>query len=121
MRAGAAAPTGEPALVRALGEERNQHHEIGQREEPIVSSAGCFGGASDEAEVARLGELADVLDADASQAGNFRIGEDFLARFDGNHRRSPVPLAILIVTLALRPLQRAVCFVPSLPTMLKEG
>ena len=112
---------GRSWLVTALGEQSHQDHEIGQGEEPIVGFAGGFGGASDEAEVARLGELADVLDTDAGQAGNFRIGEDFLARFDGNHGRSPVPLAIRIVTLALRPLQRAVCFFPSLPTMLKEG
>jgi len=85
----AAAPAGEPALVRALGEERNQHHEIGQSEEPIVGFAGGFGGASDEAEMARLRELVNMVDADAGQTGNFRIGEDFLARFDGNHGRSP--------------------------------
>ena len=70
--------------------------------------------------MARLGELANVLDTDASQAGNFRIGEYFLAGFDGNHGHSPELLANLIVTPALKPLLRAVCFL-SLPTMLKEA
>jgi len=75
--------------VGALGKQRNQDHEIGQGEEPIVGFAGGFGGASDEAEVAGLGKLVNVVDADASQAGNFRIGEDFLARFDGDHGLAP--------------------------------
>jgi len=75
--------------VRTLRKERNQDHEIGQGEEPIVGFAGGFGGASDEAEVARLGELVNVVDADAGQSGNFRIGEDLLARFDGNHGLAP--------------------------------
>ena len=107
-------------LVRALGEERNEHHKIGQCEEPVVGIAGGLGGASDETEVASFGELANVLDADAGQAGNFRIGEYFLAGFDGNHGHSPELLTILIVTLALKPLLHAVCFL-SLPTMLKEA
>jgi len=75
--------------MSALWEERNDHHQIGQGEEPIVGVAGGFGGASDKAQVARASELVDVVQADASQAGNFRIGEDFLARFYCDHGRSP--------------------------------
>jgi len=83
----------------ALGEERDQHHEIGQGEEPIVGFAGGFGGASDEAEVARLGKLVNVVDADASQSGNFRIGEDFLARLDGYHCLAPGPRSLPIASI----------------------
>jgi len=73
----------------ALGEKRDEHHQIGQRKEPIVGLAGGFRGAGDKAQVARAGELMNVLEADASQAGNFRIGEDFLTRFYCDHGRSP--------------------------------
>lgn len=101
-------------LVGALGEERYQHHEIGQSEEPIIGFASGFGGAGDEAEMARLGELVNVLDADASQAGNFRIGEDFLARFDRDHGLAPGPPTLLLLS-ALR-----LCFFSALlPTTLE--
>jgi hypothetical protein len=33
----------------------------------------------------------DVLDADTRQAGDFRIGEDLLARLHGNHGPAPLP------------------------------
>jgi hypothetical protein len=81
--------------VGALGEKGDQDHKIGQGEEPIIGFAGGFGGASDEAKVARASELMDVLDADASQAGNFRIGEYLLARFNGDHGRAPGLLLLL--------------------------
>jgi hypothetical protein len=32
-----------------------------------------------------LRKVVHMLDADAGQAGHFRVGEDFLTRFDGNH------------------------------------
>src|SRR5579883_30820 len=69
----------------ALGEERGDHHQVRKREEPIVGVAGSFRGASDETEVARASELMNMLDADASQSGNFRIGEDLLARLYRDH------------------------------------
>src|SRR5215468_8894496 len=76
-------------LVGTLGEERNEHHQVGEGKKPAVGLAGGFGGAGNETQVPRAGELVDVLDADASQAGNFRIGKDLLAGFDRNHGHSP--------------------------------
>ncbi len=35
--------------------------------------------------MAALGEVMDVIDTNSGEAGHFRIGEDFLARFDGYH------------------------------------
>src|SRR3981189_2934091 len=82
-----AAQSACPDSMRALGEKRDEHHQIGQRKEPIVGLAGGFRGAGDKAQVARTGKLMSVVDADASQAGNFRIGEYFLARFYRDHGR----------------------------------
>jgi hypothetical protein len=33
----------------------------------------------------------DVIDANPGETCHFRIGEDFLARFDGNHCLAPGP------------------------------
>jgi hypothetical protein len=35
--------------------------------------------------VAVLGEVMQVIDADAGKCGHFRVGEDLLAGFYGNH------------------------------------
>ena len=78
------------SLVCAAREQRHQHHQIGQRKQPLVRLlAGRFRGARDEAQVPALREIADVIDANPSQAGNFRVGEDLLARFYGNHGLVP--------------------------------
>ena len=37
--------------------------------------------------MAAFGEIPQVLEADACERGNFRICEDFLTRFYGNHGR----------------------------------
>src|SRR5215470_7191100 len=42
-------------LVGALGEKRNEHHQIRQRKEPAVSLASGFSGAGDKTEVPRAG------------------------------------------------------------------
>jgi hypothetical protein len=85
-------------LVGALGEKRDQDHQIGQRKEPIVSLASGFRSTGDKAQMAGAGKLMNMVDADASQAGNFRIGEDLLAGFDRNHGLSP---GLLLLTLKL--------------------
>ncbi len=59
-------------LVAALGEQRHQHHQIRQSKQPLVGlKARSFRGASDKAEMAALGEIVDVIDADARQSGDF--------------------------------------------------
>lgn len=78
--------------MRALGEQRDEHHEIRQGKEPVVRlGAGDFSGAGDEAEVARFGEIVEVLHADSGEAGDLRIGEDFLTRLYGDHGLAPEP------------------------------
>ena len=77
-------------LVGALGEQSDQNHEVGKGKEPAVGvEAGSFGRAGDEAEMTGLGEIVDVLDADARQVRNFRIGEDLLAGLYGDHGLAP--------------------------------
>ncbi len=43
--------------------------------------------------MAALSEIAQVLDANAGQTGNLGIGENLLARFDGNHGLGPLYLS----------------------------
>ena len=55
----------------ALGEQGHQNHQVRKGKEPLIRpDASRFGGAGDEAEVTRLGEIVDVLDADPRQARN---------------------------------------------------
>lgn len=75
-------------LVRAARKECDQHHEVGQREQPLIGlSIGGFCGAGDEAQVTAACEVVQVIGADAGQAGNFRFGENFLARLNLDHGR----------------------------------
>src|SRR5580704_9116306 len=77
-------------LVRAARKQRHQHHQIRQRKQPLVRLLTCrFRGARDKAQVPALRKIADVIHANASQAGNFRVGENLLARFYGNHGLVP--------------------------------
>jgi hypothetical protein len=42
-----------------------------------------------------------MIDANSSQAGNFRVGKDLLARFDGNHGLVPLTFChTALLTLA---------------------
>jgi hypothetical protein len=82
-------------LVRALRKQRDQHHQIRQAKQPLVSvGAGGFRGARDESQVAALGEVVDVIDANPGETCHFRIGEDFLARLDGYHGLAPGPRSL---------------------------
>jgi hypothetical protein len=77
--------------MRAFWKQRHHHHQIGKREQPLVRAlAGCFRGARDEAQVAALRKIMNVLDANSGQVCHFRIGEYFLARFNGNQGLAPV-------------------------------
>jgi hypothetical protein len=74
--------------VRTAREERNEHHEVGQREQPLIGlSIGSFGGAGDKAQVTAAREIVQMLGADTRQTGNFRVGENLLARLDLDHGR----------------------------------
>jgi len=59
------------ALVRALRKQGDQNHQIRKREQPLIGAdAGRFRGPRDEAEVAALGKIVYMLDADSRQAGD---------------------------------------------------
>src|SRR6266704_2600550 len=74
------------ASVRAFRKECHQNHQVRKREQPLVRIDTCrFRCPRDKAQVAALGEIVHVLDANAGQARHFRIGEDLLARLHGNH------------------------------------
>src|SRR5580692_5132619 len=78
-------------LVCAARKQRHQHHEVGQGEQPLVRLLACrFCGPRDKAQVAALREIANVIDANPSQAGNLRVGKNLLARFYGDHGLVPL-------------------------------
>jgi hypothetical protein len=83
--------------VRALRKQGHQDRQIRQRKQPLVRAQTCrFGSARDEAQVAAFRKVANMLDANPRQAGDFGIGEYFLARFYGDHGHTPVPRTILL-------------------------
>jgi len=89
-------------LVRALRKQGNQHHQVRQGKQPLVGGqAGGFRGASDKPEVAALGKIVEVIHADASERRHFRIGEDFLTRFYGNHIGLDLSVGLLPITSML--------------------
>jgi hypothetical protein len=50
------------SLVRAFWEERSQHHQIRQAEEPLIRMrASSFGSPGDEPKVTALGEVVQVI------------------------------------------------------------
>ena len=78
------------SLVRALGKQRHQDHQVRQREQPLIRLfAGCFRRAGNEAQVAALRKIAKVIDADSREARNLCIGEDLLARLNRDHGLVP--------------------------------
>jgi hypothetical protein len=59
------------ALVRAFRKQGHQNHQIREREQPLIGAdAGRFRCPRNEAEVAALGKIVDMLDADSRQAGD---------------------------------------------------
>ena len=72
--------------MRAAREQRHQHHQIGQREQPLFRLiSGSLRRSRDNTQVTAAREIMHVLHADPRQAGYFRIREDFLARLYRNH------------------------------------
>jgi hypothetical protein len=72
--------------VGAAGKQRNQNHQIGQREQPLIRLCACgFSRAGKKTQVTPAGEIVQVLRANARQTGNFRFCKYFLARLYGNH------------------------------------
>ena len=59
------------ALVRTFRKQGHQNHQIRKREQPLIGAdAGRFRCPRDEAEMAALGKIVYMLDADSRQAGD---------------------------------------------------
>jgi len=77
--------------VRAAREQGDQYHQVRQCEQPLICLlARRFRSPRDKAQMSALRKIADVVHADASQAGDLRISENLLARFYGNHGLVPL-------------------------------
>jgi len=72
--------------VLAARIENREDHQIGIREEPLLSfRTRGFGDARKFAQMPVLRETAEVLQANAGEPGNFVLGEELLARLDSYH------------------------------------
>ena len=73
-------------LVRAAREERRQHHQVGQRKQPLLRlCASCFRCSCDHAQVTAPREIVQMFHANPRQAGHFHVRENLLTRLDFNH------------------------------------
>src|SRR5258708_31421469 len=64
-------PLDSNALVRALRKQGHQDHQIRKREQPLIGAETCrFRRPRDEAQVAALGKIVHMLDANTRQAGD---------------------------------------------------
>ena len=64
-------PLDSNALVRALRKQGYQNHQIRKREQPLIGAETCrFRRPRDEAQVAALGKIVHMLDANTRQAGD---------------------------------------------------
>jgi hypothetical protein len=84
--------------VRAAREEGRKHHQVRQREQPLLRlCAGCLRRPCDHTQVAAPSKIMHVLHTDTRQTGDFRVGKDLLARLYGYQvnltylRRIPLP------------------------------
>ncbi len=69
--------------MRATREQRRQHHQVGQREQPLLRlRAGRFRRSRNHAQVTAAREIVQVFHADPRQAGHFRVREYLLTRLD---------------------------------------
>ena len=74
-------------LVRTAGEQRHQHHQVGQRKQPLFGLRACrFRRSCDHAQVTAAREIVKMFNANPRQASHFRVREDFLTRLDFNQR-----------------------------------
>ena len=73
--------------MRAAREESDQHHQVGKSKQPLFGlDTSSFCRPGDHAQMTAAREVVQVIDANAGQAGNFGVREDFLTRFDSNQR-----------------------------------
>jgi hypothetical protein len=78
-------------LVRAAREQCHQHHQVRQGEQPLIRLyASRFRCPCDKTQMAALCEIVKVVYANPRKIGHLGIGENFLARFYGNHGLGPL-------------------------------
>ena len=79
-----------PPLVCAAREQCHQDHQVRQGEKPLIRLNSCrFRRSRDETKMPALSEVVQVVHANPREIGHLVIGENFLARFDGNHDVGP--------------------------------
>jgi hypothetical protein len=66
-------------LMRAAREQRCQHHQVRQREQPLLRLRSCrFRCSRDHAQMTATCEIVQMLHTNPRQAGHFRVRKDFL-------------------------------------------
>jgi hypothetical protein len=79
--------------VFAAGKQDRQDHQIRIREEQLFRFSACgFGSPGNETQMPASCKIPKMLEANASQAGDFIFGEELLARFDGDHAHAFLPV-----------------------------
>ena len=70
----------------AAGVKNGKDHQIRIREKPLLCFRLCgLGSAGDRSKVPVARQLSQMIQADASQAGDFIFCEELLARLDSDH------------------------------------
>lgn len=86
--------------MRAAREQCHQHHQVRQCEKPLIRlNSRRFRRPRDEPKVPALREVVQVVDANPRKIRHLVIGENFLARFDGNHGPCLSFLSALLVPI----------------------
>ena len=66
--------------MRTARKKRGQHHQVRQRKQPLLRlGAGCFRCSRNHTQMTAACEIMKMFDADARQAGHFRVRKDLLA------------------------------------------
>ena len=77
--------------MRAAREQRHENHQVRQGEQPLIRlNSRCFRSPRDKAKMTALREVVQVVHANSREIGHLVIGENFLARFNGNHDVGPL-------------------------------
>ena len=86
--------------MSATREQRRQHHQIGQREQPLLGlCTRSLRRPGDHSQVTAPREVVYVLHADPRQTGDFRVGEDLLTRLYGDQGNLTISAAFISQSL----------------------
>src|ERR1700730_6189293 len=82
---------GNQKSVVTTGNKDGENHQVGVGEHPALGMlSGRDSSAHDRTQVFAASQVAQVFAADAGQARNLFLSEDFLTRLDGNHGCPPI-------------------------------